>query len=144
MVRLSDYKKEYEHIVRNFSLLPEQKGFAIDPDALLETYDNNKDKAMCVVLFEERPCGAVLVQSIAPLEYELLSMMLDREYQKRGIGKLAMIDLVQKMKNRKARKVITSITKDNTRAMDFLQRSGFRIKEEKDNILKLEMEIYYD
>jgi len=144
MVRLSDYTKEYEQIVRNFSLFPEQKGFAIDPSTLFSSYSGDKDKAMCVVLYEERPCGAVLVQSIAPLEYELLSMMLDRDYQKRGIGKLAMIDFVQKMKNRKARKVITSISKDNARAMDFLQKSGFRIKEDCDNTIKLEMEIYYD
>ena len=144
MVRLSDYTKEYEHIVKNFSLFPDQTGYAIDPNTLFSTYSKDEDKAMCVVLYEEKPCGAVLVQATAPKEYQLLSLMLDKDYQKRGIGKLAMLDLVQKMKNRRAKKVTTMISKDNLRAMDFLQRSGFKIKEEIDNSVKLEMEIYYD
>ena len=144
MVRLSDYTKEYEQVVSNFSLFPDQKGYAIDPSTLFSTYSQDEDKAMCVVLYEERPCGAVLVQATAPKEYQLLSLMLDKDYQKRGIGKLAMLDLVQKMKNRKANKVITKISKDNLRAIDFLQKSGFKIKEETDNSLILVMEIYYD
>ncbi|PKL00898.1 MAG: hypothetical protein CVV56_03590 [Tenericutes bacterium HGW-Tenericutes-1] len=144
MVRLSDYTKEYEQVVSNFSLFPDQKGYAIDPSTLFSTYSQDEDKAMCVVLYEERPCGAVLVQATAPKEYQLLSLMLDKDYQKRGIGKLAMLDLVQKMKNRKANKVTTKISKDNLRAIDFLQRSGFKIKEETDNSLILVMEIYYD
>jgi len=144
MVRLSDYTKDYEQIVRNFSLFPEQSGFAIDPNKLISLFESGDDLSMCVVLFEERPCGTVLIQSKGPLEYEMLSMMLDRNYQKRGIGKLAMLDMVQKMKNRKARKVMTTISKGNVRGMDFLQKSGFKIKEENDSTLKLEMEIYYD
>ncbi|PKK97008.1 MAG: hypothetical protein CVV58_03410, partial [Tenericutes bacterium HGW-Tenericutes-3] len=76
MVRLSDYTKEYEQVVSNFSLFPDQKGYAIDPSTLFSTYSQDEDKAMCVVLYEERPCGAVLVQATAPKEYQLLSLML--------------------------------------------------------------------
>ena len=144
MVRLSDYKKDYEQTVLGLHLFPEQAGFAIEPDVLLATENQDEEKHLCVVLFEEKPCGAVLVKSTAPLEYELISLMIDKNYQKKGIGKLAMLDLVQKMKNRKARKLSTSISKTNTRAMDFLQRTGFRIKEETNGQLRLEMEIYYD
>ncbi len=144
MVRLSDYTKEHEDIVKKFLLYPDQKGYAIEPDVFVSSYLQDEKKHLCVVMYEEKPCGAVLVQSTAPLEYELVSLMLDRNYQKRGIGRLALQDLVQKMKNRKARKLTTSITKNNLRALDFLQRTGFRIKEEIDDNLKMEMEIYYD
>lgn len=144
MVRLSEYKLDYEQTVRDFRLFPEQSGYAIEPGSLLDKVNRDKEKQLCVVLFEEKPCGTVLVKSIAPLEYELVSLMIDKNYQKKGIGKQAMLDLVQKMKNRKARKLTTSIAKSNTRAMDFLQRTGFRIKEEINGQLRLEMEIYYD
>lgn len=144
MVRLSDYSKEHEDIVKNFHLFPDQKGYAIEPDIFVSSYLQDENRHLCVVMYEEIPCGAVLVQSTAPLEYELVSLMLDRDYQKRGIGRLAMQDLVQKMKNRKARKLTTLITKNNIRALDFLQKTGFRIKEEIDNTLKMEMDIYYE
>ena len=144
MVRLCDYTNEYEEVIKSFHLYPEQKGYAMEPEIYLAAYNQNVDRHLCVVLFEEKPCGAVMVHLKSPFEYELVSLMLDKTYQKRGIGKLAMLDLIQKMKNRKARKITTSISKENLRANDFLQKSGFRVKEEKNNTLILEMEIYYD
>ncbi len=145
MIRLSEYSDSHFNNVKNIQIHEFQRDFVCTPEDLINRLNQDRiNHAMCVILFAENPCGVFLMKELAPKEYFLWEMMIDKHYQNRGIGKMAISDLIIKLKNTHAKKISTTIKKNNNTALNLFLRSGFKITNEIDDNINLEMEIYYD
>ena len=143
MVRLTDYTHELETNVLDMHLKDEQALYYPNPNEVLSQLGKDEHDHLCVILSQERPAGIVFMHHVSPTHYLLKAMMIDAAYQNRGVGKNAMLDVIQKLKNRNVRTVGTYLLKHNQRGLDFLLKTGFTIKEDRDQDYYLELQIYY-
>jgi diamine N-acetyltransferase len=145
MVRLSEYSNSYYPNVSKLRVHDFQKRFVWEPVQLISKLEQDEThQKMCVILHSEKPCGAFLMKEYALKEYFLWQMIIDKDYQGQGIGKAAIKDMIQKLKNINAKKVTTTVVKDNDIALKFFQSVGFKKTDEGNNEVNLAMDIYYD
>ncbi|MGD6842531.1 GNAT family N-acetyltransferase [Bacillus infantis] len=130
--RKIDAFNEYE--VRNIKLKPGQEKFIETVDECLEEADTYSEWQPMAVYRDEEVIGFAMYGSFGPNKDTWIDrIMIDEKYQGRGLGKLAMVKLIEIASRQYDVNVIyLSIKEENRTAYRLYTNIGFEFMNERD------------
>lgn len=89
----------------------------------------DRDNVRCLVIEREGRVVGTVVYAIRRRHFELLHIVVDPDYQRRGIG-TELIDMIRaKLARHQRREILAEVSEWNTAAQLFLRACGFRAEQ---------------
>ena len=131
MLRMTGITKENWPEAASLSVREDQKGYLASAVGILARGYVYRDLHGRVILFEDGgvPVGLALVRDFSeePLGYDLQQFMIDRRYQGRGYGSLALAMLLEDLGNEgRFDRVEVCVKRENAAALRLFRKHGFR------------------
>ena len=131
MLRMTGITEENWTGAASLSVREDQKGYLASAVGILARGYVYRDLRGRVILFEDGgvPVGLALVRDFSeePLGYDLQQFMIDRRYQGRGYGSLALAMLLEDLGNEgRYDRVEVCVKRENAAALRLFRKHGFR------------------
>ena len=122
--------------INNLSDVPWDLLLLADPSKkLVEEY--LKDGKTYIALQENKTIGVYVLLKLSPHDYELKNIAIAKQYQGLGMGKILILDAIEKAKQQGAKKIIVGTGNSSLSQLALYQKCGFKITEiEKDFFTK--------
>jgi diamine N-acetyltransferase len=123
-----------EYKVRNIKLKPGQEKFIETVDECLKEADTYREWQPTAVYDDDEVIGFAMYGSFGPNKDTWIDrIMIDERYQGRGLGRMAMIKLIDIVSEQYGVKVIyLSIKEENRAAYSLYKSIGFEFMDERD------------
>jgi len=127
MIKLQIFTTKYINNLLEWFKNPNNRGFMLTKTmSREETYKfiiSNKNRKLYVILKEKQPIGYCMLKDIEA--NPKIGIMIDKKYQNKGMGKIAMKKLEKEAKRLGCKKLGLMVDINNTKAINFYKKLNY-------------------
>ena len=135
MIRLVQIDKKNIHKVANLKVRRDQKNdVAPNLYSLAEAYVNQDVARPYAIMHNDIVVGFLMLWWEEGVEATIWRFMIDKRFQNKGFGRLAMIEAINLIKaSNKFDKIKLSVVETNTKTLKFYESFGFKLTGNRDD-----------